>query len=153
MTTASDLIASCEVDGILDNWAGLGAGRSPKTLEWVSKGVCVPCDMYSDYNVLFPMTEHPARSYELLSGVQASWLKEKTVNYFLLKKTLLLEPRGRSLCSDLSLVEFYRIPAGYSLISSSNSEWVEWESRRGKWSKRWRHLKENAIYLSKDRCG
>ncbi|KAJ2921602.1 hypothetical protein H1R20_g15493, partial [Candolleomyces eurysporus] len=78
--------------------------------------------------------ERPIRSFELLSDVQASWNKDKMVNLFVLKMTPLSVPLSRS-----------AIPSS----SPMHHGYVEWESKRGKWSKRWMQLREHSLWLSK----
>ncbi|KAG2009776.1 hypothetical protein CC2G_012667 [Coprinopsis cinerea AmutBmut pab1-1] len=78
--------------------------------------------------------ERPIRSFELLSDVQASWNRDKMVNLFVLKLTPLAIPLSRA-----------AIPSS----SPVHSGYVEWEVKRGKWSKRWMQLREHSIWLSK----
>jgi len=66
--------------------------------------------------------------------VQASWNKDKMVNYLVLRLTPLDVPLNRS-----------AIPSS----SPTHSGYVEWEVKRGKWSKRWMQLREHSIWLSK----
>ncbi|KAF9483548.1 hypothetical protein BDN70DRAFT_904143 [Pholiota conissans] len=114
-TTAGDVVALMESQGALVGWAGTGG--------WMVFEVA------QDFGM-----ERPIRSYELLVDIQSSWLKDKTVNYFMLKLTPLASTLARS-----------AIPSS----SPTHSGYIEWESRRGKWSKRWVQLKEHSIYLSK----
>jgi len=78
--------------------------------------------------------ERPIRSFELLSDVQASWNKDKMVNTFVIKLTPLAAPLSRSAMPSASPTH-----VGY----------VEWESKRGKWNKRWLQLREHSLWLSK----
>ncbi|KAF6754863.1 hypothetical protein DFP72DRAFT_812127 [Ephemerocybe angulata] len=78
--------------------------------------------------------ERPIRSFELLADVQASWNKDKMVNLFVLKNTPLALPLSRN-----------AIPAS----SPTYSGYIEWEVKRGKWSKRWLQLREHSLWLSK----
>jgi hypothetical protein len=114
-TSAGDVIAACEAEGVLDGWAGLGGW-----MFW---------EIAQDFGM-----ERPVRSYEHLADIQASWSKDKTVNYFLLKKTQLATTLSRA-----------AIPTS----APRHSAYIEWESKRGKWSKRWLMLKENGLYISK----
>ena len=96
--------------------------------------------------------ERPVRSYELFSEIQASWLKGKTVNHFLLKKTPLSVSLDRSVSTLPCRMIYDDLISFEKAIPSSppmHSGWVELESKRGKWSKRWMHLKEGCIYVSK----
>lgn len=78
--------------------------------------------------------ERPIRSFELLSDVQASWNKDKMMNTFVVRLTPFAKP--------LSL-------AAMPTSSPTHSGYVEWESKRGKWSKRWMQLREHCLWLSK----
>lgn len=78
--------------------------------------------------------ERPVRSFELLSDVEASWNKDKTVNTFILKLTT-LEP----------LLNPSAIPTSSPVASG----YVEWEMKRGKWTKRWLVLRQHSLYLAK----
>ncbi|KAG2086303.1 hypothetical protein BD769DRAFT_1373734 [Suillus cothurnatus] len=86
--------------------------------------------------------ERPIRSYELLSDVTASWNKDKLLNAFVVKRTYLgslLEPLGT----------FLNIPTS----SPTNRGYVEYESKKGKWSKRWMELREHSLWLAKRDTG
>ncbi len=39
--------------------------------------------------------------------------------------------------------------SGHSSVSPLHSGYVEWEIKRGKWSKRWLSLREHSLFLSK----
>ncbi|KAH6913026.1 hypothetical protein BKA70DRAFT_1265794, partial [Coprinopsis sp. MPI-PUGE-AT-0042] len=78
--------------------------------------------------------ERPIRSFEILFDIQASWNKDKSTNMFVLKLTPLSATLSRS-----AIPGFAPIHSGY----------VEWESKKGKWSKRWMELREHCIWLSK----
>ncbi|TEB22997.1 hypothetical protein FA13DRAFT_1640479 [Coprinellus micaceus] len=78
--------------------------------------------------------ERPIRSFELLSDVQASWNKDKMVNLFVLKLTPFAVPLHRN-----------AIPSS----SPVHSGYVEWEQKRGKWSKRFMQLREHSLWISK----
>ncbi|KDQ26045.1 hypothetical protein PLEOSDRAFT_1085332 [Pleurotus ostreatus PC15] len=82
--------------------------------------------------------ERPIRSFELLADVQASWNKDKMVNMFVIKMTSLTGILSRS-----------NIPSS----SPMHSGWVEWEAKRGKWTKRWMQLREHSLWLSKRDSG
>ncbi|KDR83146.1 hypothetical protein GALMADRAFT_872765 [Galerina marginata CBS 339.88] len=114
-TTAGDVITMMDSQGILKGWAGSGG--------WMV------FEIAQDFGM-----ERPVRSYELLADVQSSWLKDKTVNYFVLRLTPLDVPLSRS-----------AIPSS----SPTHSGYVEWEVKRGKWSKRWLQLREHSLWLSK----
>ncbi|PPR07925.1 hypothetical protein CVT24_000905 [Panaeolus cyanescens] len=114
-TTAGDVVDMLQSEGALTGWAGVGGW-----MVW---------EIAQDFGM-----ERPVRSFEIISEVQASWLKEKTVNYFLVRMTPLAVPLSR-----------HAIPSS----SPTHSGYVEWESKRGKWSKRWMMLKEHSLWISK----
>ncbi|KIK94045.1 hypothetical protein PAXRUDRAFT_478498 [Paxillus rubicundulus Ve08.2h10] len=82
--------------------------------------------------------ERPIRDYELLADVSASWNKDKLLNAFVIKPT----PLARILSRPA-------VPTS----SPTHRGWVEWESKRGKWSKRWVELREHGLWLSKRDTG
>ncbi|KAF8842207.1 hypothetical protein BDN67DRAFT_966207 [Paxillus ammoniavirescens] len=82
--------------------------------------------------------ERPIRDYELLADVSASWNKDKLLNAFVIKPT----PLARILSRHV-------VPTS----SPTHRGWVEWESKRGKWSKRWIELREHGLWLSKRDTG
>ncbi|KAI6129793.1 hypothetical protein EDD16DRAFT_1471111 [Pisolithus croceorrhizus] len=82
--------------------------------------------------------ERPVRAYELLSDVSASWDKDKLLNAFVIKPT----PMARLLS-----------PSAIPGYSPTHRGWIEWESKRGKWSKRWMELREHGLWLSKRDTG
>ncbi|KAJ8520835.1 hypothetical protein ONZ45_g2381 [Pleurotus djamor] len=82
--------------------------------------------------------ERPVRSFELLSDVQSSWNKDKMVNTFVIKMTPFSSILSRS-----------NIPSS----SPMHSGWLEYEVKRGKWSKRWVHLREHSLWMSKRDSG
>ncbi|KAF8442876.1 hypothetical protein L210DRAFT_3396539 [Boletus edulis BED1] len=90
-------------------------------------------EMAQDYGM-----ERPIRDYELLADVSASWNKDKLLNAFVIKQTPLAQPLSRS-----------AIPTS----SPTHRGWVEWESKRGKWSKRWMELREHGLWISKRDTG
>ncbi|KAH0832093.1 hypothetical protein J3R83DRAFT_13002 [Lanmaoa asiatica] len=90
-------------------------------------------EMAQDYGM-----ERPVRDYELLADVSASWNKDKLLNAFVIKQTPLAPLLSRS-----------AIPTS----SPTHRGWVEWESKRGKWSKRWMELREHGLWLSKRDTG
>ncbi|KIJ17820.1 hypothetical protein PAXINDRAFT_9761 [Paxillus involutus ATCC 200175] len=82
--------------------------------------------------------ERPIRDYELLADVSASWNKDKLLNAFVIKPTPLARILSR-----------HAVPTS----SPTHRGWVEWESKRGKWSKRWIELREHGLWLSKRDTG
>ncbi|PPQ68790.1 hypothetical protein CVT25_008868 [Psilocybe cyanescens] len=114
-TTAGDVVTMMEAEGALTGWAGSGG--------WMV------FEIAQDFGM-----ERPVRSYELLADVQSSWLKDKSVNYFVLKLSPLAIPLSRN-----------AIPTS----SPTHSGYIEWEAKRGKWSKRWLQLREHNLYLAK----
>ncbi|KAJ3922390.1 hypothetical protein F5877DRAFT_33871 [Lentinula edodes] len=97
--------------------------------EWRGSGGWMLFEIAQDFGM-----ERPIRSFELLSDVEASWNKDKLVNVFLLKLTPLASILSRS-----------ALPSS----SPTHSGYVEWESKRGKWNKRYLMLKEHSLWLSK----
>ncbi|KAG6903163.1 hypothetical protein C0995_004711 [Termitomyces sp. Mi166 len=96
---------------------------------WVGSGDWMVWEVAQDFGM-----ERPIRSFELLSDVQASWNKDKLMNTFVIKLTALAVPLSRS-----------AIPSS----SPTYAGYVEWESKRGKWNKRWLQLREHCLWLSK----
>ncbi|GLB38230.1 putative pleckstrin homology domain [Lyophyllum shimeji] len=96
---------------------------------WVGSGDWMVWEIAQDFGM-----ERPIRSFELLSDVQASWNKDKMMNTFVIRLTPLAAPLSRSALPSASPTH-----AGY----------VDWESKRGKWNKRWLQLREHSLWLSK----
>ncbi|KAG0704248.1 hypothetical protein DFH29DRAFT_802123 [Suillus ampliporus] len=96
-------------------------------------GVWMLFELANDFGM-----ERPIRSYELLSDVTASWNKDKLLNAFVIKRTYLAPFLSRS-----------NIPTS----SPTNRGYVEYESKKGKWSKRWMELREHSLWLSKRDTG
>jgi len=82
---------------------------------------------------MYPV-ERPIRNFEVLADIKASWSTEKTVNSLLLKRT--------ALSSRLSVEA---LPSA----SPKHQGYLEYEVKRGKWSKRWVELRDNSLWLSK----
>ncbi|KDQ09915.1 hypothetical protein BOTBODRAFT_36729 [Botryobasidium botryosum FD-172 SS1] len=78
--------------------------------------------------------ERPIREYELISDILETWNKEVQINAFMVKRTPLAP-----------LLLQTAIPPSLPLGNS----WVQWEGKKGKWSKRWIQLREQSIFLSK----
>ncbi|KZP18902.1 hypothetical protein FIBSPDRAFT_744692 [Athelia psychrophila] len=78
--------------------------------------------------------ERPLRDFELLADVEASWVKDKSVNIFVVKKSPISRVLARS-----------NIP----LSSPRTSGYIDWESKKGKWNKRYMELREHSLWLSK----
>jgi len=76
--------------------------------------------------------ERPLRNFEILSQVSNSWNREKTTNTFMVKQTPLALPLSS-------------IPVSLP----RRTGYVEYESKKGKWSKRWLELREHGLWLSK----
>ncbi|KAJ7195504.1 hypothetical protein GGX14DRAFT_474953 [Mycena pura] len=96
---------------------------------WVGTGGWMVWEVAQDFGM-----ERPIRSFELIEDIQASWNKDKTVNTFVLKLTPLAPILSRS-----------NIPTSSPLYSG----YVEWEYKRGKWTKRYLRLREHSLWLSK----
>ncbi|KAG8812545.1 hypothetical protein FRC17_001982 [Serendipita sp. 399] len=78
--------------------------------------------------------ERPIREYEIVMEIYNSWNSDTRVNYFMAKRT----PLTPYLAADA-------IPK----TSPTFGGYVEWEHKRGKWTKRWLELREHALWLSK----
>ncbi|KAF7980008.1 hypothetical protein HWV62_40112 [Athelia sp. TMB] len=78
--------------------------------------------------------ERPMRDYELLSDVESAWIKDKMVNIFVVKKSPMSNILARS-----------NVPSS----SPRTSGYIDWESKKGKWSKRYMELREHSLWLSK----
>ncbi|CAK5284056.1 unnamed protein product [Mycena citricolor] len=100
---------------------------------WVGTGGWMVWEVAQDFGM-----ERPIRSFELLSEVQASWNKDKMVNMFVIRLTPLAPILSRS-----------NLPTGCPAMSG----YVEWEAKRGKWSKRFLRLREHSLWLSKRENG
>ncbi|KAF7348411.1 PH domain-containing protein [Mycena sanguinolenta] len=96
---------------------------------WVGTGGWMVWEVAQDFGM-----ERPIRSFELLADIQASWNKEKMVNLFMIKLTPLAPILSRS-----------NIPSSSPVYSG----FVDWEMKRGKWTKRYLRLREHSLYLSK----
>ena len=88
-----------------------------------------------------------------MTDVQASWNKDKMVNYLVLRMTPLEVPLNRSVCCSFVLL-FIIFADSFTLkaipsSSPTHSGYVEWEVKRGKWSKRFMQLREHSIWISK----
>ncbi|KAJ7066732.1 hypothetical protein C8F01DRAFT_981202 [Mycena amicta] len=100
---------------------------------WVGTGGWMVFEVAQDFGM-----ERPIRSFELLADVQASWNKDKMVNMFIVKLTPLSPLLSRS-----------NIPSSSPVFSG----YVEWEYKRGKWTKRFMRLRESALWLTKRENG
>ncbi|RDB17791.1 hypothetical protein Hypma_000958 [Hypsizygus marmoreus] len=96
---------------------------------WVGSGGWMVWEVAQDFGM-----ERPIRSFELLADVQASWNKDKMMNTFIIKLTPLAVPLSRS---------------AMPTASPMHSGYIEWETKRGKWNKRWLQLREHSLWLSK----
>ena len=88
-----------------------------------------------------------------MTEVQASWNKDKMVNYLVLRMTPLEIPLNRSVCTFVYyLILLFADAIALKAIPTSSptySGYVEWEAKRGKWSKRFLQLREHSIWISK----
>lgn len=89
----------------------------------------------------------------MLLDVSSSWNKDKLLNAFVIKPTplaKLLRPSVSFISAFAQLlpdlVGWWQAMPNYS---PTHRGWVEWESKRGKWSKRWMELREHGLWLSK----
>ena len=99
--------------------------------EWVSR-----ISLSGESRGLMIDIERPIREYELLMEVYNSWNSDTRMNYFMLKRTPLAA---------------YLSAEAMPKSSPTYSGYVEWEQRRGKWTKRWLELREHSLWLSKRR--
>jgi hypothetical protein len=90
-----------------------------------------------------------------VADVQASWNKDKMVNYLVLRMTPLEVPLNRSVCPSVCahfsylLLTLSRFLKAIPSSSPTHSGYVEWEAKRGKWCKRFIQLREHSIWISK----
>ncbi|KAF8516843.1 hypothetical protein BU17DRAFT_21375, partial [Hysterangium stoloniferum] len=82
--------------------------------------------------------ERPLRNYELPNEVYASWNSNTRMNAFMIKRTPLAAVLARN-----------AIPAS----SPTFGGYIQWESKRGKWTKRWMELREHSLWLCKNNTG
>ncbi|KAG8852795.1 hypothetical protein FRB91_005898 [Serendipita sp. 411] len=78
--------------------------------------------------------ERPVREYEIVMEVYNSWNSDTRMNYFMLKRTPLTP---------------YLAANAIPKVSPTFGGYVEWEQKRGKWTKRWLELREHGLWLSK----
>ncbi|TFY78966.1 hypothetical protein EWM64_g5045, partial [Hericium alpestre] len=112
---------SKEVIEMLDGQAQLA--------QWVGAGGWMLYEVAQDFGM-----ERPIRNFEVVADIVNSWDKDRTVNMLVARKTALA-----------SLLHSSAMPAS----SPVHQGYVEWESKRGKWNKRWLELKEHSLWLSK----
>ena len=89
-----------------------------------------------------------------MADVQASWNKDKMVNYLVLRLTPLEVPLNRLVCPFVVCWIFFNNFLHFRLkaipsSSPTHSGYVEWEAKRGKWCKRFMQLREHSIWISK----
>ncbi|THH15842.1 hypothetical protein EW146_g4687 [Bondarzewia mesenterica] len=101
--------------------------------QWTSSGSWMLYEVAQDFGM-----ERPIRSYEVVADVINSWDKDRTVNTLIAKKT--------PLAAILH-------PSVMPTSSPLNSGYVEYESKKGKWNKRWLQLREHSLWLSKRDTG
>jgi len=78
--------------------------------------------------------ERPIREFEPVMEVYNSWNADTRLNMFMLKKT--------SLAATLAPRNIPKAPPKFG-------GYVEWEQKRGKWTKRWLELRENSLWVLK----
>lgn len=105
----------------------------------VAKGDLSPEEVRSADWMLFEVAndfgmERPIREFEIVMEIYNSWNSETRVNYFMLKPTRLAPQLAAS-----------AIPKS----SPTFGGYVEWEYKRGKWTKRWLELREHSLWISK----
>lgn len=98
-TSAGDVTRMVEAQGALKEWRGSGGWMLFEIAQDFGMGMFsfAICDQtrYQGFGL-----ERPIRSFELLSDVEASWNKAKTVNVFLMKLTTLAPILSRSVSLD-----------------------------------------------------
>lgn len=94
-TAAGDVVALMESQGALVGWAGMGGWMVFEIAQDFGMGSFSIAKLQNHFLTCCAL-ERPIRSYELLVDIQSSWLKDKTVNYFMLKLTPLAAPLSRS---------------------------------------------------------
>ena len=105
-TTAGDAVSMMEAGGALVGWAGSGGWMVFEIAQDFGMGTCRPFFSNVPYIDCF-YAERPIRSYELLADVQAGWLKDKTVNFFILRLTPLAGPLDRNVRSNSNQLLYY----------------------------------------------
>jgi hypothetical protein len=101
-TTAGDVVSMMEAGGALVGWAGSGGWMVFEIAQDFGMGTCKPYFYFYFQRALlliYFIPERPIRSYELIADVQAGWLKDKTVNFFILRLTPLADPLDRNVRS------------------------------------------------------
>jgi hypothetical protein len=83
----------------LFGWAGSGGWMVIGIAQDFGMGTCKPF-FFNVPQINCCYAERPIRSYELLADVQAGWMKDKTVNFFILRLTPLAGPLDRNVRSN-----------------------------------------------------
>lgn len=102
----------------------------------------------SDYCIV----ERPIRSFELVTDITGSWPKDKTLNCFMVKRSSFATSLTVSLLTTLTrwLVTHVRyFTQGIPSSIPTRSGPVDYQSKKGKWSRRWLELREHGLWLSK----
>ncbi|TFY70960.1 hypothetical protein EVG20_g2043 [Dentipellis fragilis] len=107
--------------------------RQAQLDQWVGSGGWMLYEVAQDFGM-----ERPIRNYEVVADVVNSWDKDRTVNMLVARKTALA-----------AILHPSAMPSSSPVFSG----YVEWESKRGKWNKRWLELKEHSLFLSKRDSG
>ncbi|KAI5121083.1 hypothetical protein M0805_008596 [Coniferiporia weirii] len=118
-----EVSADMSARDVLDVLAQQGdlRGEERRSSSWILYEVCADFEM-----------ERPIRSFELVSDVFGSWPKEKTMNCLMVK---------RSAFAPLLTTVPSSIP--------TRSGYVDYETKKGRWNKRWLELREHGLWLSK----
>jgi hypothetical protein len=101
-TTAGDVIEMIKADGALKDFAGSGGWMVFEVAQDFGMGTFFFFASWQRQNFFttdFFFLERPIRSFELVSDVQASWNKDKMVNYLVLRMTPLDIALNHSVCS------------------------------------------------------
>ena len=107
-TTAGDIIEMIKAEGTFKDFASSEGWMVFEVAQDFGMGTLIVfffslflyCYVRICFNFFycFSFLERPIRSFELVTDVQASWNKDKMVNYLVLRMTPLEVPLNRSVC-------------------------------------------------------
>ena len=104
-TTAGDIIEMIKAEGTFKDFASSEGWMVFEVAQDFGMGTLivffffiVTSEFVSTFFYCFSFLERPIRSFELVTDVQASWNKDKMVNYLVLRMTPLEVPLNRSVC-------------------------------------------------------
>ena len=119
-TTAGDVIEMIEAEGSFKDFAGSGGWMVFEVAQDFGMGtfffsfhrdgkVCFNLFLLFFFSPSSFFLERPIRSFELVTDVQASWNKDKMVNYLVVRMTPLEVPLNRSVCIYLCVYAIFLI--------------------------------------------